>query len=118
MCCCVPSETNLVDLQTARQEYQSYDAQDRDARITALVLGMISLFFFAASCVLYGMGTLPPTSLMGLGMLPYLGGTFFNFLSLGILAGTIIFGMVAAVRTCQKDRLTLVASPSTIPGDG
>lgn len=106
MFCCFSSSRDVagMDLTSVRQKVVFYDAKDQDARITGIALSMISLFLFAGACVLFGMGTLPPTTLMGLGMLPYLGGAFLSFLSLGIFSGALVFGAIAAVRTCQKDQ--------------
>lgn len=73
----------------------------RDARITAFVLGMLSLFLFALSFVFFGIGTLPPTTLMGLGMFPYLGGALLNFTALGLVFGTLVFVAISSVRSCQ-----------------
>ncbi len=103
MICCISSPIAEIDTQSVQREVRRYDAQDKDARITVLALGMIALFLFAVACVLLGLGTMPPTTFMGLGMLPYLGGVFLNFLSLGIFTGALVFSVVAAVRTHQKD---------------
>jgi|GEM_PF-4667606 hypothetical protein len=91
-----------------------YQVKERDARITGLALGMIALLLFATACILYGVGTLPPTELMGFGMFPYLGGTFLSFLSLGVLVGAITFSVIAAVRACQIDQLSRVADPKMV----
>ena len=75
----------------------------RDARITAFVLGMLSLLLFALSFVFFGLGTLPPTTLMGLGMFPYLGGALLNFTALGLVLGTLVFVAISSVRSCDQD---------------
>lgn len=103
MTCCISSPLSETDAQNVQRDVEHYDAQDRDARITVIALGMIALFLFTLACVFLGLGTMPPTTFMGLGMLPYLAGVFLNFLSLGIFTGALAFSVVAAVRTHQKD---------------
>jgi len=87
-------------------EYRTlvYRSQERDARITALVLGFLTLFLFACSAILFGLGTLSPTFLMGLGIFPYFGGAVLSFIALGILCGTLVFVAIASVRSCQKKK--------------
>lgn len=104
MICCFFSPLSGIDAQNSQREVEFYDAQDKDARITVIALGMIALFLFAVSCVLFGLGTMPPTTFMGLGMIPYLAGVFLNFLSLGVFTGALAFSAIAAVRTHQKDQ--------------
>lgn len=76
----------------------------RDSSITALVLGLLSLFLLAAAFVLFGLGTLSPTHFMGLGIFPYLGGTLLSFVALGVVLGMVIFAARAAVHSCRKEQ--------------
>ena len=101
MMCCFSSPISGTDAQSVQREVERYEAQDKDARVTVVALGMIALFLFSLACVLLGLGTMPPTTFMGLGMLPYLAGVFLNFLSLGVFMGALAFGVVA-VRSDQK----------------
>jgi hypothetical protein len=64
---------------------------------------LITVFLIAISCILFGVGTLSPTFLMGLGIFPYLGGALLSFVALGVLCGMFIYAAISAVRTCQKE---------------
>lgn len=101
MTCCISSP--ISENASRTEEIERYEVQAQDARVTVIALGMIALFLFALACVFLGLGTMPPTTFMGLGMLPYLAGVFLNFLSLGIFTGALAFSGIAAVRTHQKD---------------
>jgi uncharacterized membrane protein required for colicin V production len=90
--------TNSID----PAQFQRIQKQAKDARITAIALGFLSIFLFACSCALFGLGTLSPTAFMGLGMIPYLGGTFLSFLSAGLVGGVLFFATTASIRDCQK----------------
>lgn len=96
---------NCVFDQKQLDQLQKHARCARDAKITAFALAMITLFLFSLSFVLYGLGTLSPTALMGFGPFPYLGGIFFTFLGLGVLSGSLIFASVYRVRSCQIARL-------------
>ena len=94
---------NVNDLKELEYCIYLFDHKARNARITALALGFISLFLFAGSFVLFGMGTLSPNFLMGLGIFPYLGGALLSFIAVGILCGMLIYAAIASVRVCQKE---------------
>lgn len=104
MFCCsrstYPQEILNIDPDKAISKLEN---KARDARITAIVLSMITLFLFAAAFTLYGVGTLSPTALMGLGMFPYLGGVLINFVGLGVLCGSVLFATIYGIRNCQKE---------------
>lgn len=101
---CTTPQIKSADPQTSRGYLSLYQNKERDARITAFVLGMISIFLLAAAFVLFGLGTLSPTFLLGLGVFPYLGGAFLSFVAVGICIGMLIFFAVAAVQNCQKEQ--------------
>ncbi len=82
----------------------------RDARITAIILSLLTLFLYASSFVLYGVGTISPTALLGLGIFPYLGGALFNFVGIGLLCGSVIFAAISGVQTCRKEKLEKLLS--------
>jgi hypothetical protein len=107
-CCFVQHKQNL-DLQWINYNASVCDYKAHNARITAIALGFLTIFLLAGSFVLFGLGTLPPTFLMGLGVLPYLGGAFLSFVALGVLFGMLIFIALAAVRTSQKEHWQAVA---------
>jgi Trk-type K+ transport system membrane component len=103
-CCRTDSQPpKCNDLPSIEPNLTSYSNKERDARITAIVLALLSLFLLAAAFVLFGVGTLPPTAMMGLGMFSYLGGVFLGFVALGILTGSFVFVAITAVRTSQRE---------------
>ena len=99
--CCSIHHKNNEDPRDIEYAKLVHAHKAQNSRITALALSMITLFLFAVSFVLFGLGTLSPTFLMGLGMFPYLGGAFLSFLGLGTLCGAIAFAALSAIRTCQ-----------------
>jgi hypothetical protein len=101
--CCQTSTARGAEARLVEYKVLVYEHQERDARVTAFVLGFLALFLFGAAAILFGMGTLSPTFLMGLGMFPYLGGVILSFMSLGILCATFIYVVIASVRSCQKE---------------
>jgi hypothetical protein len=108
--CCSVVDTNVTDSRLIENRVQVYTVKERDARITAIALGLLAVFLFAASFVLFGMGTLSPTTLMGLGMLPYLGGALLSCIGIGIVCGMFLFGIISAVRNCHKEQWKAVWS--------
>ena len=104
MCCgSSPSSEKVEDRQILAEKIKVYAHQERDAQITAFALGILALFLFALSFFLIGVGTLPPTLVMGLGLFPYLGGVLLSYIAIGIVCSTLIFGVIAGVRSYQKE---------------
>ena len=99
--CCPPIQT--TDSVIIQHSITKYARQEKDAQTTAFALGIITLLAFVAAFTLFGVGTLSPTIMNGLGMLPYFGGAAMSFLALGILTGALYFTAEAAIRTCQKE---------------
>ncbi len=93
-----PPEVGMLQQNVIKFEHHA-----KNARITALVLGFISLLLFSAGYALFGMGTLSPTFLVGLGLFPYLAGALLTFIGLGLIIGMLVFVAIAAVRTSQKE---------------
>lgn len=95
MFCCTVSQphssqqTNDTDL---------LERHYRDAEITALALGVISLLFAVLGAVLIAMGTLPETMTIGLGVIPAFIGTHLLFLTSGLGLAAIAMTIVSLYR--------------------
>lgn len=98
------SPSEIRDPQVIQSKIAHCERKAQDAKITAIVLAMITLILFAISFVLFGVGTLPATTLSGLGMFYYLGGVFLSFLGLGLLGGGTVCGTLYGIRSHQKDQ--------------
>jgi hypothetical protein len=109
-------QTQVVDRRVAEHNILLYEHKARNARITALALCFISLFLFTAAFVLWGMGTLSPTFMMGLGIFPYLGGALLSYIALAVHIGMLAFAAIALVRTCQRDKWQAIITRLSLEG--
>lgn len=106
MCCkifCLSSEASNsqnIKLQTTPQSAPLKKAYD-GSKITAIALGIISIFFVGLGCLFLGIGTTPATMSVGLGVLPYLIGIHLVFLGTGTFLGAFAFSLVALYRKYQ-----------------
>lgn len=100
ICPCKPYSS--IDQGVISEQVKGHDARARDLRITAFATAMITVFILAVSYALFGLGSLPPTTLMGLGMFPALGGTFLGFLAIGTAVSSFVFLAISGVESDQK----------------
>lgn len=107
MFCLFPNHQTLSKAQLPEIEHQVdvYQREARDARITTIFLGFLSLFVLAVACTLYGVGTLSPTTLGGLGILPYMVGFLVGSLSCGLVVGTLVFACKSLIVNGQAKHL-------------
>ncbi len=98
------SQPPILTATDIKNNLDSAQVGERDAWISALVLVFLALFFTAGASTLYGLGTLSPTSMSGLGLFPYLGGGVLGFLAVGMVLGSFIFIVLSSIRHCQKER--------------
>lgn len=96
-CCSVSTNSSKPSVLPPR-EHRVQRAQD--AKVAAIALAGIALLLFSTAYVLYGVGTLSPTTLMGLGMVPYLVGVMLSFLGIGLLVGTFSLNCIHEVQMC------------------
>lgn len=75
----------------------------RDARITAFALTIVALVFIAIAFTLFGLATLSPELTMGLGIFPFLAGTFLGAVGIGAFIGALTHLAISSVRDCQKN---------------
>ncbi len=100
MCCIVPDKSpNLNSIQI-----KEFEDQARNAQITALVLGFISLVLITVACVLFGLGTLSADFMLGLGMLPYFAGALLSYTALGLLCGVFVMTAIHSVKSYQVEQ--------------
>ncbi len=103
-CCCLPSRVgDDVDV--------NYALKAKEDRVTAVAVLVTAIFFFAVSFALYGVATLSPEVIAGLGFIYYIGATFVSFVGLGILIGAVSF----AVSSCLKERCHVINEPDHDP---
>lgn len=86
----------------ARYRADFSERKARDARITAFALVIVALVFMAIAFALFGCATLSPELTMGLGIFPYLAGTFLGAAGIGIFIGALAHLAIASVRDCQQ----------------
>lgn len=80
---------------------QVRDQQASEMRITAMALAIISIVFLSVSLALFGVGTLPPEMILGLGVFPSLAGFFLSAVGAGIFLGSVSVCALSIVRSCQ-----------------
>lgn len=77
----------------------------RDNKITSIALLILAVLFLMASFVFWGIGALPPSVFVGMGVLYSLAGTTLSMVSLTLFLGCLAFALVAGVRAYQNARL-------------
>jgi len=103
-CLGFPTSNPTSSLREGEAHYrvQSSERKARDSRITAFALTIIAIIFIAIAFALFGMATLSPELTMGLGIFPYLAGTFLGAVGIGIFIGALAHFAIGSVRDCQK----------------
>ncbi len=80
----------------------TYDRQERDELISACALAVITLVLFVLAFTFFGVSSLPADVMMGLGIFPFLAGTFLGATGCGVFLGAVASLAIASVRNCQK----------------
>ncbi|MCH9627281.1 MAG: hypothetical protein S4CHLAM2_09170 [Chlamydiales bacterium] len=78
------------------------ERQERDELISSFALAMITLVLITLAFTFFGVASLPADVMMGLGIFPFLTGTFLGTVACGIFLGSVASLAIASVRNCQK----------------
>jgi NADH:ubiquinone oxidoreductase subunit 6 (subunit J) len=102
--CCIADPQPVYRVADIKNEIDHIRRKEVDFRTTAFVLVLLGLLLSAGSFVLFGLGTLSPTALNGLGIFPYLGGAVLGFVAVGIFVGAFICLVLSSVKQSQKEK--------------
>lgn len=95
-----------------KQGVKEQQTSKYSAKVTAIALGAITVFLFAASCALWGLGTSPGMMLTGVSFFPYLIGSVIGCITLGVAIGGVLFSLKYGYHSTQEARFTTALTDS------